>query len=157
MNGWNRLSGEKIYDLEETLLLDIANSPTDDLKFYVGCDSQMIKGVYFFTTALVMLRAQSGGIAYYQKKPFAFNDLNMNHRLFLETFKAIETATRLDPLLKCLNYKINEVHTDINPNPRFPSFEAVGACLGYIKGMGFEAKLKPEAWAATTVADYAMK
>ena len=53
MFDWKRLTGEEVHDLSETLLTDIANSPTDNLKFYVGCDSLWDKRKLTFTTAII--------------------------------------------------------------------------------------------------------
>ena len=75
----------------------------------------------------------------------------------METFKAVKDALWLNPLLESIGYKVNEIHTDLNPNPKHPSYEMVHTCLGYIKGMGFEGKAKPHSWAASSVADYKTK
>jgi predicted RNase H-related nuclease YkuK (DUF458 family) len=46
-----------------------------------------------------------------------------------------------------------EVHADINTNPVFKSNEALREAMGYILGMGFAFKAKPEAYASSSCAN----
>ena len=155
---WHRFYGKVINDLEETLLTDIANVPTDKLQFIVGADSQWSKGRVTYTVVVVMLMNGKGGRGYYKKQITDRNHkVSIQQRLFTETYQAVEVAMWLNPILEQLGYKISEIHTDLNPSPNHKSYEMVQQCLGYIKGMGFEGKIKPDAWAANTVADYRTK
>jgi predicted RNase H-related nuclease YkuK (DUF458 family) len=46
-----------------------------------------------------------------------------------------------------------EVHADINTNPNFKSNAALREAMGYILGMGFAFKAKPEAFASSSCAN----
>jgi hypothetical protein len=46
-----------------------------------------------------------------------------------------------------------EVHADINTDPNFKSNVALREAMGYILGMGFVFKAKPDAFASSTCAD----
>ncbi len=46
-----------------------------------------------------------------------------------------------------------EVHADINTDPRFKSNTALNEAMGYIKGMGYQFKAKPDAFASSSCAD----
>ena len=151
---WKRLTGEGIHDLSDTLLTDIANSPTDNLKFYVGCDSLWDKGQLTFTTAIIMVKENKGGRVYYKRFVLPFGELSLSQRLFLETFRAVKVAIWLNPLLETIGYKVDEIHADLNPNSNYASSVMVQTCLGYIRGMGFKGQVKPNSWAASSVADY---
>ena len=50
-----------------------------------------------------------------------------------------------------------EVHADINTNPQFKSNDALREAMGYILGMGFAFKAKPEAFASSSCANKAGK
>ena len=154
---WKRFNGGDIEDLGNTILSDIANSNTKDLEFYIGGDSQYNNGKVKFTVAIIMIKKGKGGRGYYKNVIPVESELSLNQRLFMETFKAVKVALWLNPLLESVGYKENEIHTDLNPNPKHPSYEMVHTCLGYIRGMGFEAKAKPNSWAASSVADYKTK
>jgi predicted RNase H-related nuclease YkuK (DUF458 family) len=46
-----------------------------------------------------------------------------------------------------------EVHADINTDPQFMSNVALKEAMGYILGMGFKFKAKPEAFASSCCAN----
>jgi predicted RNase H-related nuclease YkuK (DUF458 family) len=46
-----------------------------------------------------------------------------------------------------------EVHADINQSPNFESNVALKEAMGYILGMGFEFKAKPDAFASSSCAN----
>jgi predicted RNase H-related nuclease YkuK (DUF458 family) len=46
-----------------------------------------------------------------------------------------------------------EVHADINTNPTFKSNEALKEAMGYIRGMGFAFRAKPDAFASSSCAN----
>jgi predicted RNase H-related nuclease YkuK (DUF458 family) len=46
-----------------------------------------------------------------------------------------------------------EVHADINTNPNFKSNDALEEAMGYILGMGFAFKAKPQAFASSSCAN----
>ena len=66
--------------------------------------------------------------------------------------KSIEVATEIAELLDLYEIPL-EIHADINPDPRYDSNKALQSAVGYILGMGYEFKIKPDAWAASTAAD----
>jgi len=46
-----------------------------------------------------------------------------------------------------------EVHADINTNPSFKSNDALKEAMGYILGMGFAFRAKPDAFASSSCAN----
>jgi len=155
---WHRFNNEEINVLQETILTDISNAPTGDLEFIVGADSQWSKGRVTYTVAVIMLMNGKGGRGYYKKQITDRNHyVSLQQRLFTETYQAVEVAVWLNPILESIGYEVKEIHADLNPNPMYKSSEVVQSCLGYIKGMGFNGKIKPHSWAASTVSDYKTK
>jgi predicted RNase H-related nuclease YkuK (DUF458 family) len=69
-----------------------------------------------------------------------------------EVSKSIEIAYELCDLF--IEYDIEmEVHADINTNAQFKSNDALKDAMGYIMGMGFAFKAKPDAFASSCCAD----
>jgi len=64
----------------------------------------------------------------------------------------VEAAYTLCDLLDKYNVEL-EVHADINTDPNFKSNVALKEAMGYIMGMGFKFKAKPEAFASSCCAD----
>jgi len=154
---WKRFSGDNVEDLSSTILTDITTAGTDDLEFYIGGDSQASLHKVKFTIAIIMIKRGKGGRGYYKSVTPPQTTMTLQQRLFMETFKAVKVAVWLNPILESIGYKVNEIHTDLNPNPNYASYEMIQTCLGYIRGMGFEGKAKPDSWAASSVADYKTK
>jgi predicted RNase H-related nuclease YkuK (DUF458 family) len=72
--------------------------------------------------------------------------------MLTEVAKSIDIAYQLCPLFN--QYEVEmEVHADINTNPQFKSNDALREAMGYILGMGFAFKAKPEAFASSCCAN----
>ena len=136
-------------------------------KVSVGTDSQRGggKGTYKFATVILITSSEDlgGGVitgrggkviaaTYYN----TFKQTNakelVNERMVYEVGKSVEAAYEIAPLLDLYDVKL-EIHADINPNPAHESNKALQTAVGYILGMGYSFKIKPDAWAASTAAD----
>lgn len=121
------------------------------LKVCIGTDSQVRGNETEFATVIVFLREKHGGFMYIcnekSTKPYSIKE-----RMLLEVARSIEIAYELCDLFN--KYDVDmEVHADINTNPHFKSNEALKEAMGYILGMGFAFKAKPEAFASSCCAD----
>jgi predicted RNase H-related nuclease YkuK (DUF458 family) len=72
--------------------------------------------------------------------------------MLVEVAKSIETAYELCEIFTKHDVAL-EVHADINTSPNFKSNEALKEAMGYITGMGFAFKAKPEAFASSYCAN----
>jgi predicted RNase H-related nuclease YkuK (DUF458 family) len=142
------------------------------MKVSIGTDSQKIKGTLykFATVVLITTTEDLGGnvivgrggmiIASTYNHDFMKKEVDgrkrdkelVNERMVFEVSKSIEVATEIAELLDVYEIPL-EIHADINPNPKHDSNKALQSAVGYILGMGYEFKIKPEAWAASTAAD----
>ena len=152
---WNKLYKGKVDDIEIQLDSDIKAARVlredDDIKFYVGTDSQKKKKYTVYVTAIVMYLEGRGGVVYYTKEKE--KNTSLFTRLWNETYKAIEVARELNDFLKPYCLRVNEVHADLNASPKHKSNQLVKSCIGYIQGMGFEGQIKPRSWCASKVAN----
>ena len=80
---------------------------------------------------------------------------SIKERMLLEVAKSIEIAYELCDLFTVYDVDM-EVHADINTNPNFKSNAALKEAMGYILGMGFAFKAKPEAFASSSCANKAV-
>lgn len=152
--GWRRFSGDTI-DLpikaavERALLREINNGHR--LKVCIGTDSQVKGSRVEFATVIVFLREKKGGFMFINNN--ATNKvMTIKERMILEVSKSVEVAYSLCDLLDKYNVEL-EVHADINTDPSFQSNTALKDAMGYILGMGFVFKAKPEAFASSSCAD----
>lgn len=75
---------------------------------------------------------------------------NLKQRLLNEANFAIGLAANV---IEHVGNRPLEVHLDINPDPKHKSHVAVKEALAYAKGMGLDAKIKPDSFAASHAAD----
>jgi predicted RNase H-related nuclease YkuK (DUF458 family) len=72
--------------------------------------------------------------------------------MITEVGRSVEVAYSLCTLLDEYDVAL-EVHADINTDPYFESNTALRDAMGYILGMGFVFKAKPDAFASSSCAD----
>jgi hypothetical protein len=80
---------------------------------------------------------------------------SVKERMLVEVAHSIEIAYQLCDLFNLYDVDM-EVHADINTNPHFKSNEALREAMGYILGMGYAFKAKPDAFASSCCADKAV-
>ena len=151
---WRKLNGDKIrLPIKEAVYAAISNEKENghDLTVCIGTDSQ-VKGLQTeFATVIVFIRKGKGGFMYIRSE-VSLQKMNIKQRMLMEVAKSIEVAYALCPIFT--RFKVDmEVHADINTNPNFKSNDALKEAMGYIMGMGFVFKAKPQAFASSSCAN----
>jgi len=121
---------------------------------YLGTDSFFIKNKCIFATAICLYGAdkQKGGRYFYTKS-------SLNKKQFPElSIRMIKEAENTINLANTIMYDIPsaklELHLDISPQEsREGTSHLAKMLIGYVKGSGYECKIKPDAFAAASIAD----
>jgi uncharacterized protein len=151
---WRRFNGEAIElpiknAVEKTIQKE--TEAGNKLKVCIGTDSQVRSQDTEFATVIVFLREGRGGFMFIHNEKTT-QKYSIKERMLVEVAKSIEIAYELCDLFT--KYDVDmEVHADINTNPGFKSNEALREAMGYILGMGFAFKAKPEAFASSSCAN----
>ncbi len=151
---WRRLNGDKIEDsvidaVEAAIIRETKLG--HKLKVCIGSDSQVKGTDVDFATVIVFLREKKGGFMFISTCTEK-NNMSLKERMIKEVSKSVEVAYSVCDLLD--RYKVElEVHADINTDPHFQSNTALKEAMGYILGMGFVFKAKPDAFASSSCAD----
>jgi len=151
---WRKLSGERIKipiadEVSNVLMRE--KEMGHELKVCIGTDSQVKSKVTEFATVIVFIRKGKGGFMYIHNE-IAEQKMSIKQRMLMEVGKSIEVAYALCNIFS--RYSVDmEVHADINTNPNFKSNDALKEAMGYIVGMGFAFKAKPEAFASSSCAN----
>lgn len=151
---WRRLSGEKITKgilSEVEGIIQKEQSLGSELKVCIGTDSQEHKGRIEFASVIVFLRKKRGGFMLVEKTSTS-DRISIKERMIREVAKSVQIAYRLCDILNRHNVAL-EVHADINTDPKFKSNTALSEAMGYILGMGYVFKAKPDAFASSSCAD----
>lgn len=141
----------------DEVLSYIKEKPEKFYDFIVGCDSSSEEEPYF-PIVFVVLRKGEGGrffikkISYKNRKFFTWKTrileevmLSCEFALFLREFfeKKIKTFNN--------NCQFRYIHADIGENGQ--TKDMIREVVGLIKGNGFEPRIKPESFVASSVAD----
>jgi len=151
---WRRFSGELLKlpikkAVEDTIVREAELG--NKLKVCIGTDSQVRAGEAEFATVIVFLREKRGGFMFISNDKTT-QTFSVKERMLVEVSRSIEIAFELCDLFN--KYDVDmEVHADINTNPQFKSNEALREAMGYILGMGYAFKAKPDAFASSCCAD----
>jgi len=121
---------------------------------YIGTDSFFIKNKCIFATAICLYGAdkQKGGRYFYTKS-------SLNKKQFPElSIRMIKEAENTINLANTIMYDIPsaklELHLDISPQEsREGTSHLAKMLIGYVKGSGYACKIKPDAFAAASIAD----
>lgn len=122
-----------------------------ELKVCIGTDSQVKGAETAFATVIVFLRKGKGGFMYINTE-ISSQKMSVKERMLKEVARSIEVAYPLSRLFTLYGVDM-EVHADINTNPSFKSNDALKEAMGYILGMGFSFRAKPDAFASSSCAN----
>ena len=151
---WRKLSGERIrisLTDEVTSVLLREREAGHELKVCIGTDSQVKGRETEFATVIVFIRKGKGGFMYIHNE-ITRQKMSIKQRMLTEVAKSIEVAYELCNIFSKFSVDM-EVHADINTYPNFKSNDALKEAMGYIVGMGFAFKAKPNAFASSSCAN----
>jgi predicted RNase H-related nuclease YkuK (DUF458 family) len=77
---------------------------------------------------------------------------SLQERMLKEVQLSIDVGYNILDLIQVYDIEF-EIHADVNPDPMAGSHVALHEAVGFIRGMGFNCKVKPEAYAASSGAD----
>jgi predicted RNase H-related nuclease YkuK (DUF458 family) len=130
---------------------DIIGQIQEDCEVFVGSDSQYFSGSWIFASVICLYWPGRGGRYFYIiEKRAKTSYTTLEDRLLSEVYDSVMVADEVRSLRQ--NVKIT-IHADIGIGPKNKSSKIAKLAENYIKGMGFQPQIKPDAWAAATIAD----
>ena len=151
---WRKLNGQRIQQPIEDEVKEVLMHEKEmghEVKVCIGTDSQVKGRSTEFATVIVFIRKGKGGFMYIHNETTT-QKMSIKERMLIEVAKSIDIAYALCNIFS--RYSVDmEVHADINTNPSFKSNDALKEAMGYIMGMGFVFKAKPEAFASSSCAN----
>lgn len=172
MEGFKTIgSGDKIADLAKYVTEYIGNDP--NIKVYIGCDSKQVGKQTAFVTAVVLKHSvypwnskgdghgnwpgQGGHIIF--KKEYRDRIYDIRMRLWEEANIIMELAEYLNSALEEIRTPTEEhprlltIDFDYNSSAIHKSNAVANEVVGWAAGMGYEYRIKPDSWCASSVAD----
>ena len=148
-----------INELLDEIAFYIKEKPEKFYDIIVGCDSSSGEEPNF-PVVVVILRVGEGGRFFLKKVNYKNRKFyNWKERILEEVLLSCELALRLKENFekkikdfpKSSNYQFRYIHADVGENGE--TKDMIKEVIGLIRGNGFEPKIKPESFVASTVAD----
>lgn len=130
----------------------INEDTTRTYKLIVGSDSHPSYDKTCFVSAIIIHREGKGG-RYFYKKHYEPKVKSLRQRIFYEASLSLALADEISALLKNKGYNEMPVEIHLDVGTKGETKELIKEVTGMIIGSGFEAKIKPDASAASKVAD----
>jgi predicted RNase H-related nuclease YkuK (DUF458 family) len=139
-------------DMMGDIVWYIRNLPTSAYKVIIGSDSQVVQGETHFITAVIVHRLGKGARYFYTKRAHR-KIKSLRQKIFFETSLSLEVGSLVTQSLhdKGLEEFKIEIHIDVGNHGE--TRDLIREVVGMVVGSGFRAKIKPEAYGASSVAD----
>lgn len=150
---WWTLSGVEVLDVMGTVEQFVDQGQI----VHIGTDAQKSAHRMEFVTVACVLKPGKGGRVFYTRR-FERKDISLYEKLSTETWHSLELAIEMNSRFE-LSAEREQiwVHVDANPDTRYDSSDYVKQLAGMVAGSGFPVLVKPNAWCASHVADFAVK
>ncbi|MHB8158400.1 MAG: ribonuclease H-like YkuK family protein, partial [Desulfocucumaceae bacterium] len=129
----------------------ITGLPTSSYKVIIGSDSQ-VRTETCFITAVVVHRLGKGARYFYRKK-IQRKIKSLRQKIFYETALSLEVGGLIANYLAESGLDDLEVEIHIDVGKQGETRDLIREVVGMVTGSGFHAKIKPDAYAASSVAD----
>ncbi len=139
-------------EVVEEIVAEMEAAPDERYQIVVGTDSHSGFGGMDFVTAIILHKVGKGG-RYFWRRVSEPRVHSLRQKIYREATLSFELAKALMEELEArtpLDYDL-EIHVDVGT--RGPTRELIDEVVGMIVGSGFAVKTKPDAYAASTVAD----
>ena len=123
---------------------------------YVGADSMLHASTCSFASVIAFHSSELRVATYYYKKnklkEEKFKDVKV--KILHEVDLALEAAQLV--IDSCPNAKL-EVHVDISTKKQHLTSRLYSTVKGWVSGLGYNLKVKPDSWASSSIADWHTK
>lgn len=129
----------------------IKGLPTSSYKIIIGSDSQ-VKNDTCFISAVIVHRLGKGARYYYRKK-VQRKIKSLRQKIFYETALSLEIGGLVHKFFadEGFDHLNVEIHIDVGIHGETKNL--IREVVGMVTGSGFMAKIKPDAYGASSVAD----
>ena len=151
MSNWKNGRKETV-NIEEILVILQKVSKSSNHKIIIGSDSVKLGYNFIFTKAICVMNEDYYDRRYFYCRTKIKDDsyLDLSKRLLKETTDSLDLAIQIRDTLSNANI---EIHADVNPDSNHLSSKYKNMISGYITGCGFDVKVKPLSFVASSIAD----
>jgi predicted RNase H-related nuclease YkuK (DUF458 family) len=152
---WLAGSGEIV--LNNSMFQEINEYINEGGKIFVGTDSQIGSDGCIFVTAICLHKSCGKRYAtyfYHRSKEKETYRGKLRFRIMKEVQKSVDVSLEMLEIYPSADI---EIHVDIGKTSRSQTRTFVDPVKGWLTGVGFGCKIKPNSWASSAVADHHTK
>ncbi len=142
--------------LEETfseVISYVMEKPKEQYKLIIGTDSQTrLDDDVTFVTAIIIHRVGKGGRYFFHREKQKHLE-SLRQRIFYETSMSLDVAGKFTALLAENGHAYLNVEIHMDVGEKGDTKEMIREVVGMVIGSGFDARIKPDSYGATKVAD----
>ena len=144
---FKRLSDHRVVDLVD--YVKNAINVDETVRLYIGTDSHNRGDLTVYGTVLVIHYGSRGGHVIYSKEV-----VPRIRDTFSRLWKEVDLSVQVAEELKAGGVgTVDYIDLDYNPDPKYRSNSVLRSAVGYVESMGYVARTKPYAAAASYAAD----
>lgn len=143
-----RLSFEQVFN---DIIAFVSQNADARFRLIVGTDSQLREEVCY-VTAIIILREGKGGRFYYAREREKVK-LSLRQRIFYETSRSLTVAAKLAEKLAENGFADLDIEIHLDVGEQGKTKDIIREVVGMVNGSGFDAKIKPDSYGASKVAD----
>lgn len=147
---FKKITGEKLENTIEYVKNYV--NMNEGIEVIVGTDSQNKNNHTTYSTVIVMYTPGHGGHCVFKRWKTPRERVRQ-----VRLLKEVEESINIANELRDAGIKIKYVDLDINPNPKFKSYEVYQTAKGWVESLGYEVRFKTIAPLVTSVADWIVK
>jgi len=126
-------------------------------KIVIGSDSLQMKGdAADFVTAIVCHRQGNGGI-YFWRRLQSKKCRTLRERIWQEVLLSLDIAKDIVERMKQQTVPLFDFEVHIDVGEKGPTRDLIQELVGVVRANNFEARVKPESYAASSIADRHVK
>jgi len=163
---FKKFGGEEIPSIFEYVMNKVIDNPS--LNVAIGCDSKQLRNKTQYVVTVMLHSPEEHNGAHIVFSRFKIPKIKDRFtRLWKECEYIFEISENMHDSLESIeyknssltnsNYKLVEVHLDLNPNKKYGSNSVYKPAIQWFKSMGYNAVAKPNSHAATSAADMLLK
>lgn len=150
---FKRLTDSAQINLAEYLKKYINEVGPENVRLYIGCDSQNKRTWTSYATTVVIHVGNTGCHVLYQRERVSPRINDFWTRLWKEVERSVEVALYLQEH----GIDVDNIDLDLNADPNMKSHKLVAAARGYVESLGIKANIKPDILPAICAADNIVK
>jgi len=137
----------------EFIMEEVSSHMKRSGSIFIGCDSQITRDRCVFSTVICLHGAdgQKGGYYFFRREKKNRRKFpTMLNRLLKEVELSVEMGSKI---LNEYPEADIEIHIDANAKKEEATGKFSDMLVGFARGAGFRCKIKPDAWASSSIAD----